>query len=84
MGRVNLRGHRLGHNTVEVDRDTDLAPRVPVRFACPRRHEFTVQLAADAELPESWTCRHHGVEVCHASTTRELRQHERNPPAPIW
>jgi hypothetical protein len=50
---------------VAVDRDTDLAPRVPVRFACPRGHEFSVQLAADAELPASWTCRHHGVEVCH-------------------
>jgi hypothetical protein len=83
MGRVNLRGYRLGHSTAEVDHDTDLALRVPVRFACPHGHEFTVQLAADAERPASWTCRHHGVEVCrrmeHASApvlrTKPARTH---------
>jgi hypothetical protein len=83
MSKVNLRGYRLGHSTAEVDRDTDLAPRVPVRFSCPRGHEFTVRLAADAELPTSWTCRHHGVELCpridHASApaprTKPIRTH---------
>jgi hypothetical protein len=64
MGNPHLRGYHLGHSTVEVERDTDLAPRMAVRFACPRGHRFTVQIAADAELPAGWSCRHHGVEVC--------------------
>jgi hypothetical protein len=49
---------------VEVDRDTDLADRVIARFACTRGHEFTVQFAADADLPASWNCRQHSVEDC--------------------
>jgi RNA polymerase-binding protein len=64
MGNGALRGYRWGRATVEVDRDTDLAARVTARFACTRGHEFTVQFAADADLPASWNCRQHSVEDC--------------------
>lgn len=62
MGKGALRGYRRGHVTAEVERDTDLAARVTARFACARGHGFTVQFAADAEVPASWICRQHGVE----------------------
>ncbi len=64
MGKGTQRGYRWGRATAVVDRDTDLAAQVTARFACARGHEFTVQFAADAALPASWSCRQHGGEDC--------------------
>jgi hypothetical protein len=69
MGKATLRGYRWGLTTAEVDRDTDLAARVTARFACARGHEFTVQFAADADLPANWNCRQHSVEDCRRIDT---------------
>jgi hypothetical protein len=65
VGKGAERGYRWGHATAEVDRDIDLAARIAARFICPRGHEFTVQFAADADLPASWHCRQHSVADCH-------------------
>lgn len=69
MARRTLRGHRWGHTTVDPDRDTDLAARVAARFACQRGHEFTVQFAAEADLPAIWSCPQHGVVDCRRIDT---------------
>src|SRR6476660_6686822 len=55
-----LRGSRLGAVSYETDRNHDLAPRQPMRYACPRGHEFEVPFANDAEPPATWECRLHG------------------------
>ena len=56
MSERVLRGSRLGSVSYETDRDTDLAPRQMVEYACPRGHRFTVPFATEAELPSSWQC----------------------------
>lgn len=38
------------------------APRWRELFECPAGHEFEVQFAHDADLPDTWECRHHGRE----------------------
>jgi hypothetical protein len=64
MPRRVLRGYRLGTPTGEPDRDARPAPRVEVRFACRKGHEFTVPFSTDAKVPATWTCKQHGVEHC--------------------
>ncbi|HEX5115963.1 MAG TPA: RNA polymerase-binding protein RbpA [Pseudonocardiaceae bacterium] len=85
MGRGALRGYRGGYATVEPDRDDDLAPRVTAQFACTKEHEFSVQFAADANVPEEWICRQHGVEHCRrievsAATVKPLEARKGKPP----
>jgi RNA polymerase-binding protein len=38
------------------------APQQRLVFECPAGHEFEVPFALDAELPDTWDCRHHGQE----------------------
>jgi ribosomal protein L37AE/L43A len=57
MGDRVLRGSRLGAVSYENDRNTDLAPRQAAAYECPKGHRFTVPLAAEAEVPETWECR---------------------------
>lgn len=38
------------------------APRRVEMFECPAGHEFDVQFAHDAELPDTWECRRHSRE----------------------
>lgn len=57
MGERVLRGTRLGAISYETDRHTELAPRRDVAFDCPRGHQFTVPLAADADVPATWECK---------------------------
>ena len=52
-----LRGSRLGSVSYETDRNTDLAPRQSMTYACPKDHEFEVPFAADAEVPPTWDCK---------------------------
>ncbi|KAA2252605.1 hypothetical protein F0L68_35115 [Solihabitans fulvus] len=83
MQREALSGYRLGSVSHEPDRDTDLAPRRPVEFACPKGHAFTVQFAVDADLPTIWSCRRHGDAECvrtdgtkpESGVDREVRTH---------
>ncbi|HVA61877.1 MAG TPA: RNA polymerase-binding protein RbpA [Mycobacteriales bacterium] len=57
MAERILRGSRLGAASYETDRNTDLAPRRSVEFACPRGHSFTVPIAEGAEAPTAWECK---------------------------
>ncbi len=57
-----LRGSRLGSTSYEADRNHDLAPRRTAIYRCPRDHEFSVPMADDAEVPDVWDCRMHGLE----------------------
>lgn len=52
-----MRGMRLGAQSRESDRFVDLAARKSVDFRCPEGHEFSVVMAQDAELPETWECK---------------------------
>ncbi|HEX8003011.1 MAG TPA: RNA polymerase-binding protein RbpA [Mycobacteriales bacterium] len=65
MGERVLRGSRLGAVSYENDRNTDLAPRQSADYDCPKGHHFTVPLAAEAEVPDSWECR-----FCGTTATR--------------
>ena len=56
MSERVLRGSRLGSVSYETDRDTDLAPRQMVAYACPRGHQFTVPFASEADVPSTWQC----------------------------
>ncbi|MFI7676348.1 RNA polymerase-binding protein RbpA [Actinophytocola sp. NPDC049390] len=64
MPKRVLRGYRLKTPITEPDRNARPAPRVEIRFACPKRHEFTVPFATNAKVPAVWVCRQHGVEHC--------------------
>ena len=57
MGERVLRGSRLGAVSYENDRNTELAPRQPVAYDCPKGHHFSVPLAAEADVPATWECR---------------------------
>lgn len=57
MGERVLRGSRLGAVSYENDRNTELAPRQPASYDCPKGHQFQVPLASDAEIPATWECR---------------------------
>lgn len=61
-----LRGEtpwHIGHDSqTELKNKDDYAPRRQVSFACPKGHDFEVPFADDAEVPETWECRLHGVE----------------------
>ncbi|GLZ28089.1 RNA polymerase-binding protein RbpA [Lentzea sp. NBRC 105346] len=41
---------------------TGSAPRWVEIFECPAGHEFEMQFAHDADLPDTWECRNHGHE----------------------
>ena len=56
-----LRGSRLGGVSYESDRNTDLAPRQATEYACTNGHVFSVPFAADAEVPQTWSCRSCGA-----------------------
>ncbi|RJL35369.1 RNA polymerase-binding protein RbpA [Bailinhaonella thermotolerans] len=60
MAERALRGTRLGATSYENDRNTDLAPRQEVNYTCPRGHQFSVPLSAEAEIPATWECRNCG------------------------
>jgi ribosomal protein L37AE/L43A len=68
MGERVLRGSRLGAVSYENDRNTDLAPRQSAVYDCPKGHHFTVPLAAEAEVPDTWECRFCGKTAVHAGT----------------
>ena len=60
MGERMLRGSRLGAVSYESDRNTELAPRQPREYQCPRGHRFEVPFALDAEVPPTWECKYDG------------------------
>lgn len=53
-----MRGMRLGSQSRESDRFVELAARKTVQFGCPAGHNFDVVMSIDAELPDTWECRH--------------------------
>ncbi|MGI8695288.1 MAG: RNA polymerase-binding protein RbpA [Mycobacteriales bacterium] len=57
MAERTLRGSRLGSVSYETDRNTELAPRAEIEYACPKGHTFTVPLSGEAEPPATWECR---------------------------
>ena len=65
MSERVLRGSRLGAVSYESDRNTDLAPRKPAQYSCPKGHTFSVPLAVEAEIPASWECRTCGATAVH-------------------
>ena len=53
-----MRGMRLGAQSRESDRFAKLADRKSIDFACPVGHEFSIVMAQEAELPDTWECKH--------------------------
>lgn len=68
MGERVLRGSRLGAVSYENDRNTDLAPRQPVDYDCPKGHHFTVPFSVEAEVPATWECTFCGATGEHAGS----------------
>lgn len=63
MQPATLKGRRLGGagSNESTRLHQDLAPHQTVTYECPRGHEFSVDLFADADAPVAWKCRSHGV-----------------------
>ena len=53
-----MRGMRLGSQSRESDRFAKLAERKTIDFTCPAGHVFSIVMALEAELPETWECKH--------------------------
>ena len=60
MGERSLRGSRLGSVSYETERNTAPIERQYVEYRCPSGHLFTVPLADDAEVPDTWECKFDG------------------------
>jgi hypothetical protein len=52
----NMRGIRLGRQSLESDKGVELAQRISVHFRCLNNHEFEIPFAHDAEMPQTWDC----------------------------
>ncbi|MBO3749762.1 RNA polymerase-binding protein RbpA [Streptosporangiaceae bacterium NEAU-GS5] len=83
MGERALRGTRLGATSYENDRNTDLAPRQEVSYTCPKGHHTTVPLAAEAEIPATWECRHCGLAALRVDA-EQPQQKKAKPPRTHW
>lgn len=51
----------IGAASYETNGDREPAPKTSVTYVCPRGHRFVVPLCHDAERPETWECRAHGI-----------------------
>lgn len=74
MAERALRGSRLGSVSYENEHGTQLAPRIPTAFECPRGHTFWVPFAEEAEIPASWDCRTCGSPARAVAGPREPDQ----------
>ncbi|WP_283136774.1 RNA polymerase-binding protein RbpA [Rhizohabitans arisaemae] len=83
MAERALRGTRLGATSYENDRNTDLAPRQEVSYICPKGHQFSVPLAAEAEIPASWECRNCGSTALRLDG-EQPSQKKAKPPRTHW
>lgn len=74
-----LRGSRLGSVSYESELHTELAPRMPVAYDCPRGHATVVPLAAEADVPPTWECRDCGATALQ----RDAEQPEQRLGKPV-
>ena len=52
-----LRGMQIGSKSLESEDGVIFADREPVRYICPRGHDFTITLSIEADRPATWGCR---------------------------
>ena len=52
-----LRGMQIGSKSLESESGIVFAERYEAKYLCPRGHEFSIMLAAEAEPPATWECR---------------------------
>ncbi len=57
MSDRNLRGTRLGANSLESDSGVEPAARQAVVYHCEHGHTMTVPMAIEADVPPTWECR---------------------------
>ncbi len=52
-----LRGMQIGSKSLESEEGVVFAARFAAQYQCPNGHDFTINLAAEAEAPATWECR---------------------------
>lgn len=63
----SMRGMRLGTQSLESERGVVFEPRVSVDFVCLNNHRFSIFLAQEATLPDTWQCK-----SCSKMAVRQL------------
>lgn len=51
-----IRGTRIGSGPQRPTERTEPAPRREIRYWCANGHNFPIQFAADAAVPDTWDC----------------------------
>lgn len=63
MSERSLRGTQLGSRSLESDAGVEPAPRQLADYVCEDGFTFTVPFSVEADIPETWASRTHGLGV---------------------
>ena len=69
MSDRSLRGARLGGASLQDDHGVELAPRQQIAFSCPQEHSFSIPMAEEADVPDSWECARCGQRAQRVDVT---------------
>jgi hypothetical protein len=58
MAQTTMRGMRLGSQSLESEAGVAYSARKNHTYRCVNSHDTVVVFAAEAELPETWQCKH--------------------------
>ena len=58
MAQQTMRGMRLGTQSLESERGVNYSARVTHSFQCVNNHVSEMIFSADAEIPQTWQCKH--------------------------
>lgn len=87
MAERNLRGMRLGSQSLQSEEGVEFASRRRVSYRTPEGVTFEVTFAADAEIPETWESPRTGQEgrlVAEDGSLVESEQVEAKPARTHW
>ncbi|MEO0023663.1 MAG: hypothetical protein RL196_104 [Actinomycetota bacterium] len=57
MAQQSMRGMRLGSQSYESEVGVVFSARNKHKFVCPKKHLTEMVFSADAEVPNTWTCK---------------------------
>lgn len=58
MAQQTMRGMRLGTQSLESERGVNYSARLTHVYQCVNGHQSELVFAADAEIPQTWQCKH--------------------------
>ena len=58
MSQQTMRGMRLGSQSLESEYGVNYSARQSFVYQCVNEHQSEIVFAADAEIPQSWQCKH--------------------------